>query len=159
MIRFSPSNRFSFSSRTEYDLDGGNVAYADLHMEHRVSHDFMWQAGYIGRDHRIWDYVPSEYDRWNCQYSGIIRLGFKHDVCDWFAWAPYIRWDARCNELDEIGAWFDILTDCLGFRIAANYENSFTRIDGSEYNDDLEVAFMIYLRTLGASSMLDFVKF
>ena len=159
MMRLTPSNRFSFTSRTEYDIDAEKVAYADLNMEYRVSHDFTWQIGYIGRDHRIWDYLPSELDRWNNQYSGIARLGFEHTVCDWFAWSPFIRWDARCNELDETGAWFDFLTDCLGFRFALNYENSVRRIDGSKHKSDFEVAFAIYLRTLGASSMLDIGKF
>jgi len=159
MARFTPSNRFSFTSRTEYDTDGEKVAYADLHMEHRVSHDFMWQIGYIGRDHRIWDYLPSNHDRWNHQYSNIIRLGFEHVVCDWFAWSPFIRWDARCNELDETGAWFDFLTDCLGFRFAVNYENGVRRIDGSKFKSDFEVAFAIYLRSLSSSSLLDLAKF
>ncbi|MBR3925090.1 MAG: hypothetical protein IKJ45_18380, partial [Kiritimatiellae bacterium] len=159
MMRFTPSNRFSFTTRTEYDIDSEKVAYADVHTEYRVSHDFMWQFGYIGRDHRIWDYLPSNVDRWNYQYSNILRLGFEHVVCDWFAWSPFIRWDARCNELDETGAWFDFLTDCLGFRFTVNYENSIRRIDGSKYKSDFEVAFAIYLRTLGASSMLDMAKF
>ena len=159
MMRFTPSNRFSFSTRTEYDIDSEKVAYVDLNTDYRVSHDFMWQFGYVGRDHRIWDYLPSNCDRWNYQYSNILRLRFEHIVCDWFAWSPFIRWDARCNELDETGAWFDFMTDCLGFRFTVNYENSVRRIDGSKYKSDFEIAFLIYLRVLGASSMLDMAKF
>ena len=159
MARFTPSNRFSFASRTEYDVDNEKVAYADMLMEYKMSHDFMWQFGYIGRDHRLWDYLPSNYDRWNYHYSNIVRLGFTHDVCEWFAWSPYIRWDARCNELDETGAWFDILTDCLGFRFFVIYENSLERIDGSKYESDLNIAFAIYLRALGSGSMLEAAKF
>lgn len=159
MMRFSPSNKFSFSSRTEYDIDAEKVAYADINMEHRISHDFSWRMGYIGRDHRIWDYLPSNHERWNWQYSGIISLACEHVVCDWLIWSPFIRWDARCNELDAVGAWFDLLTDCLGFRFAVNYENSLRRIDGSKYDSDLEIVFGIYLRTLGASSGLDLGKF
>ena len=159
MLRFRPSNRFMFSSRAEYDIDGEKVAYADMNMEHRVTQDFSWNLGYIGRDHRIWDYLPSEYDRWNYQYSNIIRAGFRHHVCDWFEWSPYIRWDARCNELDETGVWFDFLTDCLGFRFSIDYENGVKRIDGSKQDSDLEFGFAIYLRALGASSMLDLAKF
>ena len=119
----------------------------------------MWHFGYIGRDHRIWSYLPSNYDRWNYQYSNILHLGFEHVVCDWFAWSPFIRWDARCNELDETGTWFDFLTDCLGFRFTVNYVNSVRRIDESKYKSDFEIAFLIYLRVLGASSMLDMAKF
>ena len=159
MARFRPSNRFSLSSRTEYDTDGEKVAYADVSMEHRITRDFKWRLGYIGRDHRIWDYLPSEHSRWNYQYSNVICAGFEHDVCEWFAWSPYIRWDARLNELDETGAWFDFLTDCLGFRFSVDYENSMRRVDGSKYRSDVEFAFAIYLRALGPSSMLDLAKF
>ena len=159
MARFTPSNKLQFTTRTEYDTDAEKVAYADVRMEHRISKDFSWQIGYIGRDHRIWEYVPSPFERWNWQYSNIVRLGFEHTVCDWFAWSPYIRWDARCDELDETGAWFDFLTDCLGFRFAVSYENSVHRIDGSKYSSDVEVVFSVYLRTLGASTMLDMGKF
>ena len=128
-------------------------------MEHRITHDFSWTLGYIGRDHRIWDYLPSEFDRWNYQYSNIIRAGFRHQVCDWFEWSPYIRWDARCNELDETGLWFDFLTDCIGFRFSFSYESDIRRIDGSKQKSDVEFGFSIYLRALGASSMLDLAKF
>lgn len=159
MMRFTPSNKFTFLSRTEYDIDTEKVAYADISMNHHISHDFMWHIGYIGRDHRIWDYLPSNCDRWNYQYSNILSLGFEHTVCDWFAWSPFIRWDARCNELDETGAWFDFLTDCLGFRFAVNYQNSIQRIDGSKYKSDFEIAFAIYLRALTSSALLDLAKF
>ena len=159
MMRFRPSNRFTFSTRTEYDIDDEKVAYTDINMWHQLTKDFSWYLGYIGRDHRIWDYLPSEYNRWNYQYSNIIRLGFQHRVCEWLEWSPFIRWDARCNELDETGVWFDFLTDCLGLRFSVNYENAIRRVDGSKQKSDLDFGLAIYLRALGASSMLDLAKF
>ena len=159
MMRFRPSNRFTFSSRTEYDIDDEKVAYADVNMRHQLTKEFSWYLGYIGRDHRLWDYLPSEYNRWNYQYSNIIRFGFQHQVCEWFEWSPFIRWDARRNELDETGVWFDFLTDCIGFRFSVNYENRIRRIDGSKQDSDLDFGFAIYLRALGAGSMLDLAKF
>ena len=159
MMRFRPSNRFTFSSRTEYDVDDEKVAYADINMRHQLTRDFSWYLGYIGRDHRIWDYLPSEYSRWNYHYSNVIRLGFQHHVCEWFEWSPFIRWDARRNELDETGVWFDFLTDCLGFRFSVNYENGIRRVDGSKQDGDLDFGLAIYLRTIGAGSMLDLAKF
>ncbi len=159
VLRFRPSNRFSISSRTEYDVDGEKVAYADWNVEHRLTRDFSWTLGYIGRDHRIWEYLPSEYDRWNYQYSNVVRASFEHKVCDWFAWSPFVRWDARRNEVDETGVWFDFLTDCLGFRFSFDYENSIRRVDGSKRDSDFEFGFAIYLRALGAGSMLDFARF
>ena len=55
--------------------------------------------------------------------------------------------------------WFDFLTDCIGFRFSLSYENGIRRIDGSKQKSDVEFGFSIYLRALGASSMLDLAKF
>ena len=63
------------------------------------------------------------------------------------------------NELDEVGSWFDILTDCLGFRFLASFEDSYNRIDGSKRRADVHVGFFIYLRALGPNSMLDLARF
>ena len=154
MVRFTPSNRFAFKSRTEFDLENEKVAYSDIETDYVVSHDFKWKFGYLARDHRIWDYLPSNYNRWNYHYTSLLYCGFEHEVCDWFAWSPYLRWDARYNEHDEMGAWFDFLTDCLGFRFSLMYINSFRRVDGSKRDSDVEISFSIYLRTLGPQTSL-----
>ena len=121
--------------------------------------NFSWHVGYIGRDHRVWDYLPSYYDRYNYELSNIIELGFEHQVCDRFAWAPFIRYDCRKDELDEVGAWFDIMTDCLGFRVLAEYEDAYERIDGSKRRADTTIGFYIYLRSIGPNATLDLMKF
>lgn len=159
ILRFRPSNRITLASRTEFDVDDEKVAYADWSLTHRLSRDFSWNLGYVARDHRIWDYLPSQRDRWNRQRTNVVRAGFEHHVCDWFAWAPYLRWDGRLNELDEAGAWFDFLTDCIGFRLIMSYGNSVERQDGSKIDSDFDVGLAIYLRAFGAGSMLDMAKF
>ena len=158
-VRLNPTKKTSFGTRVEYDTDNEKVAYADVTFKHLVTRDFSWYLGYIGRDHRIWDYVPSSYERWNWEYNNLIKLGFEHQLCDHFAWSPYIRYDCRMNELDEVGSWFDILTDCLGFRFLASFEESYNRIDGSKRRADVHVGFFIYLRALGPNSMLDLARF
>ena len=158
-VRLNPTKKTTFGTRVEYDTDSDKVAYADVIFKHRVTSDFNWYVSYIGRDHRIWDYAPSQYERWNWEYSNLIQLGFEHQVCDHFAWAPYVRYDCRRNELDEIGSWFDIMTDCLGFRFQVAYESAYERIDGSKNHSDVRVGFFIYLRALGPSSMLDLARF
>jgi hypothetical protein len=158
-MRFRPSNRITFSTRTEYDVDSEKVAYSSVGLTHSISRDFSWNLAYIGRDHQLWDYLPSEYDRWNEQLSDVISLGFLHQACEWFAWSPTIRWDARRNELDEFRIWFDYLIDCIGFRLSMDYHPSIMRVDNSKYDSDFSVGFAIYLRTLGTSSMMDFSVF
>ena len=63
-----------------------------------------------------------------------------------------MRWDFREDEVDEAGAWFDLLTDCLGFRFTVGYENDYRRVDGSRSGEDWRFGFFIYLRALGPSS-------
>ena len=56
------------------------------------------------------------------------------------------------GELDAIGCWIDYLTDCLGFRLIVEYDNDYTRIDGSEYEDDWSIGFYVYLRAFGSDT-------
>lgn len=157
--RFNPFKDISLTTRVEYDAENEKVSYADVYFHHHLTDVFSYYVGYAGRDHRLWDYLNSEYDRWNYELDNTLHLGFRHDVCDWFAWSPYIRHDCRRSEVEEVGAWFDFLTDCLGYRVRASYEDSYRRIDGSKRDSDLDVGFYIYLRALGPSSMLDLGKF
>ena len=101
---------------------------------------------------QVWDYLNSEHDRWNYELANIIHLGFRHDVCDWFAWSPFVRWDVRAGEIDCVGGWFDYLTDCLGFRLLFEFQNNVTRIDRYEDDEDYRVGFYVYLRAFGADS-------
>ena len=157
--RINPYRNVSFTTRVEYDTDSKKVAYADVSFRHQLTDYFSYYVSYAGRDHRIWEYLNSEYDRWNYELNNILSLGFRHEVCDWFAWGPFIRHDCRRCEVEEVGAWFDFLTDCLGYRIEVDYEDAYTRVDGSKRDSDIDVCFLIYLRALGPSSMLDLGKF
>ena len=84
------------------------------------------------------------------------QVAFEHELCDAVAWGPYVRWDFRENELDELGAWIDLRTDCLGFRFSLSYENDYRRIDDSERRDNWRGGFSIYLRAVGPSNGLSF---
>ncbi len=157
--RITPFRNMAFTTRIEYDTDHEKVAYADLAFTHHLTESFSYYLGYAGRDHRVWDYLNSEYDRWNYMLENMFQLGFRHQPCDWFAYSPFIRHDCRRNEVEEIGAWFDFLTDCLGYRLQMRYEDGYKRVDGSKLDSDFNVAFFIYLRALGPSSILDLGKF
>ena len=158
-MRYAPTKRVTFLARSEYDARNDKAAYSDIFMRHRITDNFSWHLGYIGRDHRTWEYVPSIYDRFNWAKSSIARVGFEHGICDWLAWGPYLRYDCRHGEVDEIGAWVDFMTDCLALRVQLEYENDYRRIDGSHHDDDVRVVIFIYLRAFGPSSMLDLARF
>ena len=157
--RWMPTKGATLSGRVEYDTDGDRLAYASVMWSHRLDEKFSYRVSYFGRDHRRWDYAATVYDRetmredeFNWARYSFLEVGFEHEVCDAIAWSPYVRWDCREGEFDEIGTWIDFRTDCLGFRLSLSYENDFTRVDGSRYDHDFHAGFYIYLRALGPSS-------
>ena len=147
-------------SRTEWDGENDTLAYADVSWRHALAGDFKYELSYSARDQRLWDYSSTPYDParmrnedFNWAKYSYVQLGFEHELCDAVAWGPFISWDLRENELDEVGTWIDLRTDCLGFRLSVSYENDYRRIDGSEHEDDWRVAFGVYLRAFGPSAV------
>ena len=158
-VRWTPDEDISLLARAEYDSDNNTIASADVGWQHKLADSFKYNVKYAVRDFRCWDFssTPYEADRMssddlNYARFHFIHAGFENQPIDWFAWSPYVRWDIRENELDGIGAWFDYLTDCLGFRVLVEYNNSYLRIDGYERKEDWSVGFYIYLRAFGAES-------
>lgn len=161
-IAWSPFKNLSLIARGEYDTDMNTLAYADVAFVHKLSDRFSWHVDYNGRDHRIWDYAPMEYnpnlmkkDVFNHARSKFAELGFEYDFCSELAFAPYIIWDADEGDLAEVGSWIDLRTDCLGFRFVLAYENEYERVDRTIEKSDFKCGFFVYLRALGPS-MTDF---
>ncbi len=150
--------RTTLFARAEYDPDANAVAFGDVAFSQTLSPAFQYSVSYALRDARVWDFASSpeaaswHEDFFNDIFIHTVRAGFTCAPVDWFAMSPYVRWDLDTNELDSAGAWFDYLTDCLGFRFLVEYENGMTRIDGYDYGEDWNVGFYIYLRAFGADA-------
>ena len=154
--RWLPGPGISMSARVEYDCEYDKLALASVRWNHHLDSKFSYYVEFVHRDHRWWDYSSTPYDRalmrnedFNWAYYSFLEFGIEYDVCDAFAWGPYIRWDCREGEMEEIGSWFDYRTDCLGFRLKLGYENAYKRIDGSEHKEDWRIGFYVYLRAFG----------
>lgn len=154
--RWNPADDISLISRLEYDPDNNKLALGDVIWKHQVMRDFSYFVTYSIRDSRWWDFSSTPYDPalmrnddFNWAHFHYVHAGFTQHPIDWFAWSPFIRWDIKENELDTVGAWFDYLTDCLGFRLIVAYDNEYTRIDGYRRSADWDIGFFIYLRALG----------
>lgn len=89
------------------------------------------------------------HEDFNWAYFRYLELGFEHELCDAFAWSPFVSWDFREQELDEYGGWVEYRTDCLAFRLSFAYINDYKRLDGSLDEHDYRVEFLMYLRALG----------
>ena len=160
-LRWTPSPDIALLSRVEYDSDANRIALADLRWDHRVSEKVSYYVGFASRDYRVWDFSSTPYrndaryrmpdHEYNAVHTSQVRLGFTQEVCDWLVWSPYVRWDCREGELDEIGGWIDYLTDCLGFRLQVSYENEYSLygVDNVTWGDEWRVGFFVYLRAFG----------
>ena len=152
--RWMPVKDAQLGACAEWNGESDTIAYAAVSLKHRLSDKFNWEFAYSRRDNRWWDYSASATggtleDRFNWTKLSYAQLSLEHDVCDLFAWGPYISYDCDLKELDRIGTWFDLRTDCLGFRIYAEHQTGYTRVDGSKYLADNRFGFFIYLRALG----------
>jgi len=157
--RWFPDEASALSARMEFDTETKRVAYADILWKQVLTKSVKWQLSFNTRDHRYWDYSSSPYDEslqrnedFNMAKFSDVMASIEHELCHAFAWGPFVRWDCRESELDEIGTWFEFRTDCLGFRFYVAYENDYERIDYSRSDDDWRFGLNIYLRALGSDS-------
>lgn len=156
--RWNPTSDIALAARGEYDTEHNVLAYSSVSWNHRLADDFKYQIAYSGRNHRYWDFASTAYDpaamrsdAFNWLDHQYLQVSFEHDLCDAIAWGPYLRWDCRDGELDEVGTWIDFRTDCLGFRFSVSYDNEYQCVDGAKYSDDWRCGFYIYLRAFGPS--------
>ena len=157
--RWRPAKDTAVLAAAQYNSDENRIASADLSLKRKESSTFSWYMNYSLRDYRWWDFSSTPYSPARMTSDGLNEIrfhyamvGFEQQPFDWFAWSPFVRWDLRDGELDTVGGWIDYLTDCLGFRLLLEYQNSYVRIDGREHDEDYKVGFFIYLRAFGADS-------
>jgi hypothetical protein len=62
-LRYSPEEDILLTMMAEYDSDNDKIALADLRFSQKVSEDFSWYAMYSLRDHRLWDFASSPYNK------------------------------------------------------------------------------------------------
>ena len=164
-LKWTPWEETTVGLRGEYDSDHNRIAYASVFWQQTVTKDLSFSLSYNQRRHRYWDFSSTPFadgemkgDEMNMAHWELVDLSIRHQVFDWLAWGPHVRWDAREGELDTAGCWIDFLTDCLGFRLILEYDNEYETVDGYKSDDDWSIGFYIYLRAFGADSDNVFVK-
>lgn len=164
-LRWRPSEGSSVGVRGEYESDDNRFAYASAFWSQTVTDDLSFRVSYGLRNHRFWDFSSIPFssgemsrDMMNMAHMETVDFSATHQVCDWLAWGPHVRWDVRDGELDTAGCWIDYLTDCLGFRLIVEYDNDYVTVDGYRHDDDWSVGFYVYLRAFGADGDNVFVR-
>lgn len=164
--RWMPSDDLSLFGHAEYNSENNKIASAALGLKHEYSKTFNYEVLYLYRDTRWWDYSSTpgyrnddrvnrssyDWDDLNRMVWHMVRVSAEWQPLDWFKFGPQACWDLREGELEDVGCFFDYLTDCLGFRFMINYRNTYITYDGYEHDDDWSFGFLIYLRALGEDS-------
>ena len=151
--RWKPGNGTMLGVRAEYNPDESELALAEISFSQKLTRDLKLMLTFSERNHRYYDYsISPGCDEYNRAYFSFFTVELEHEIVDWLAWGPFVRWDCNENEYDQIGAWVDLRTDCLGFRFQVSERNSCTRTDGAQYSSDTSYGAYIYLRAMGAES-------
>lgn len=148
-IHYAPTEDVDLFGHGQWDVKNDTMAYVDLSAFYKVNEKIRFGGGYLARDHRLYDYGMSPVMEWNRARDNLIYGGFTHVINDTWSWSPFVRYDLRANELDEVGAYLQYQLDCLVFQLRTSYRNGFDRIDGSERDDDFKVALLVWLRAQG----------
>ena len=161
--RVFPRDDISIMARAEWDGQNDSLAYADIALAKKFSENFSASLSYSRRDHRFWDFCSVPFDpkrlkdeSFNWVDYSYVLFECEHKITDYLAWGPYVSWDCAENEIDEVGAWFDVKYCCLGFRFCISYENEFYRIDRYKDASDVRLSMGVYLRALGESTAMMF---
>lgn len=144
----APAEELDLKAQGEWDTEVETMAYVDLSALYEMTENFKVGGGYIARDHDLYDYGVSPIRQWNEVHQNLIYGGFTHAINDQWSYSPYIRYDLRENELDEVGATIEFQLDCLVFQVKTCYVNAYERIDGTKRGDDFRLSFTMFLRAL-----------
>ncbi|MDD4622194.1 MAG: LptA/OstA family protein, partial [Kiritimatiellae bacterium] len=64
-VTFAPNEDFEMKAHAEWDAEQDVFAYADIGAFYRLTKDFRFGGGYLGRDHDLLDYSLSPVTQWN----------------------------------------------------------------------------------------------
>lgn len=148
-VLYTPNKKLDLRAQAEWDKENDTVAYADLGAFYKLTDTFRMGGGYLGRDHELYDYGTAAIPSWNWMHQNLVYGGFTHDINETWSWSPYVRYDLRCGELDEIGTYVQYSLDCLVFQLRTSYVGGYTRVDGTERDGDFRVALLMWLKVEG----------
>ncbi len=145
---FSPMESFESRAVAEWDTEQDKFAYVDLSAHYKVNKRLNVGAGYLARDHELYDFAPASLSQWDRAEQSVFYTGFFYEFTDAWAGSMFVRYDTDLGALDEVGGFIQYSLDCLVFQLRSSYQSSFTRMDGSERNSDFKVSFVIWLRAM-----------
>ena len=145
---FSPIESFESRAVTEWDTEQETFAYVDLGAHYKLNKRLSVGAGYMARDHELYDFRSSSLHQGDRAEQSVFYTGFFHEFTDAWAWSMFVRYDTDAGALDEVGGFLQYSLDCLVFQLRSSYRTSYTRLDSSERDSDFKISFVIWLRAM-----------
>jgi lipopolysaccharide assembly outer membrane protein LptD (OstA) len=145
---FSPIEAFESRAVVEWDTEQETFAYVDLGAQYKLNKRLSVGAGYLARDHELYDFDTSPVAQWDRAEQSVFYTGFFHEITDAWAWSMFVRYDTDVGALDEVGGYLQYSLDCLVFQLRSSYRSSFTRMDGTEKDNDFRISFIVWLRAM-----------
>lgn len=145
---FSPIESFQSRAVAEWDTKEERFAYVDLGAQYKLNKKFSAGAGYMARDHEVYDFNPALLPQWNRVDQSVVYTGFTHELTDAWAWSMFVRYDTDIGALDEVGGFLQYSLDCLVFQLRSSYRPPYKRFDGSERDSDFRISFIVWLRAM-----------
>ena len=156
---FSPIESFESRAVGEWDTERDKLAYVDLSAHYKLNKQFSVGAGYMARNHELYDLGTTLLPQWDRAEKSVFYTGFFHELTEAWAWSMFVRYDTDVGSLDEVGGFLQYSLDCLAFQLRTSYHASFTRMDGSERDSDFRISFIMWLRAMDRTQSYQWDRF
>lgn len=137
---FKPRSNIVLSADVQYDPENSTFALLDLNAGLRLKAVTLY-AGYLRRNHALYDYYWSDSLR-----DSILYGGFVHHLCDTIDWSAYARYNLEWSDLEEVGGYLQYNLDCLSFRLALGYLPKYYSEDGWKHGSDFRISLGAWIR-------------
>ena len=138
---YEPFKGLLLDTDFQYDPEGSRLALWDLNGRYALTNSVTLYAGYLLRDHELYDSYWMDYVK-----DSIVYGGFVHHLCDRIDWSLYARYNLEYDDLEEVGGFLQYNLDCLSFRLNVGYLPSYTSEDGWKHDSDLRLSLSAWLR-------------
>lgn len=149
---FSPSRNFDFVTDFQYDPEDEGLAFWDIGMRFH-SKTFTYYAGYLRRNHALYDYYWGDPIK-----DALVYGGFLHHICDTWDWSLYARYNLEYEDLEEIGGFVQYNLDCISFRFNVEYLPAYTSEDEFKHDSDLRLSLGMWLRAFPKDDPEDWME-
>ena len=148
---YAISRHLNLSTDFQFDPENSRLAFWDLHLRYSTE-KLTFYAGYLRRNHDIYDYYWTDKIK-----NHIVYGGFIHRLTDIWEWSLYSRYNLYAGHLEEIGGFLQYNMDCISWRFNAGYLPSYTTEDRVRHENDVRFSVGAWLRAFSHEENSDWL--